>query len=221
MTLWILFSILALFGVGLSIKALSANTPVVTDEGEFSSFGVLANAVIYEGSMVGSSSGYARPLTAGDQFLGHAWAAVTGTAANGGVECRVRTGKYRLVVTLASIAVTDVGKPVYASDDGTLTLTQSTNSRVGKVARYVTTNTCVVEFEAPAKLNAALTTALTTLDVTALTQTADYIPQALTASSPVGFVTAGEGETVVKCVKNCQTRIGEIETILKSNGLLA
>lgn len=127
--------------------ALSGNTPQNVVEGDFMDFPVAASQTIYEGSMVGLSSGYARALTAGDTFVGHAFAkAVEATAADGGVDVKVRSGIYRMKVTLASVAVSDVGKDVYASDDGTYTLTQGSNSYVGRVAQYVAANTCVVEF---------------------------------------------------------------------------
>lgn len=128
--------------------ALSADSPVEKLLGEEQSYGVLASAVIYEGSMVGKSSGYARPLTAGDLFLGHSVEAKTGTAANGGEDVRVLTGRYILRVALTGVAVTDVGRDVYASDDATLTLTTvGSNSRVGRVHSYAAANTCYVEFE--------------------------------------------------------------------------
>ena len=102
--------------------------------------------------MVGlNSSGYARALTAGDLFLGHAAAECDNSSgSDADLNANVRQGNYRMQVTITSVAVTDVGKEVYASDDGTLSLTRSVSalvSRVGKVVRYVTTNTCVVEFE--------------------------------------------------------------------------
>ena len=130
--------------------ALSADSPLMRDEGDTTSYPMVASATIYEGSMVGDNgSGYARALVAGDPFRGHAVKGVVeGTAVDGGAYVRVLTGRYRMQCTLASVAVTDVGKDVYASDDATLTLTQSTNSPVGRVHAYSTTNTCVVEFYA-------------------------------------------------------------------------
>lgn len=128
--------------------ALSANAAHTVVKGEFMHYPVLASATIYESGAVGLSSGYARALVAGDTFLGHAEAkAVETTAVNGGVDVQVRVGKYRLKVTLASVAVTDVGKEVYMSDDSTYTLTQGSNSYVGRVVQYVASNTCVVEFD--------------------------------------------------------------------------
>jgi hypothetical protein len=67
---------------------------------------------------------------------------------------------------------------------------------------------------------AALTSGLTALTHHA-PGTPDYAVQQLTNSSPYGFVTADEGETVLKVVANLQTRVGELETKLKALGLLS
>ena len=127
--------------------ALSANTPQKFEVGLFNEIPVAATTTVYEGSMVGLAAGYGRALTAGDAFVGHAMAKAdnsTGDAAD--IDVHVRTGIYRAEVTLTSVAVTDVGKEVFASDDATYTLTRGENTCVGRVVRYVTTNTCVVEF---------------------------------------------------------------------------
>ena len=49
----------------------------------------------------------------------------------------------------------------------------------------------------------------------------DFAIQALTSTTPFGFVTQAEGETVVDVVLNNQARINEIETKLQALGLLA
>lgn len=115
-------------------------------ESDQSQHPVKASAVIYEGSVVGRTSGYARPLTAGDEFAGFALEPVTGTSADGGVYVVVRR-KGRVNIAITSVAITDVGKVVYASDDGTFTLTQSTNSPVGRVASWVSTGNCIMSFD--------------------------------------------------------------------------
>src|SRR5689334_8311964 len=108
---------------------------------------VKASAVIYEGSAVGLTSGYARPLTAGDIFGGFALESATGTAVDGVTRVNVKpSGLVQLAIT--SIAVTDIGKVVYASDDGTFTLTQSTNSPIGRVHRWISTGNVIVAFDA-------------------------------------------------------------------------
>lgn len=66
---------------------------------------------------------------------------------------------------------------------------------------------------------AALTTAATTL--TNAGTASDYAIQALTNTSPYGFVTQAEGETVVDVVLNNQARINEIEARLQALGIIS
>jgi len=131
------------------MTTLAADAAVVDVLGDRNSAPIIADDIVYEGAMVGdNASGYGRPLVAGDPFLGHNIEKVDNTGgAAGDKNITLRSGRYRLKVTLTSVAITDVGKVVYASDDATLTLSQGGNSRVGVVVRYDTTNTCIVEFQ--------------------------------------------------------------------------
>jgi len=127
--------------------ALSANTQLTLIRGEQSEFPQDA-ATVYEGAMLGDNSGYARGLVAGDAFLGHATEYYDNSGGSqGDHNIKRMRGRYRGKVTLTGVAVTDVGAQVYASADDTLTLTPGSNSRVGVVDRYVTTNTAIVEFQ--------------------------------------------------------------------------
>ncbi len=127
--------------------ALTADTPRAYELGDIGAYPVLASTKIYEGAAVGLSSGYARGLVDGDRFVGFAieQADNSAVAVNGAIDVKVRT-KGKMLVTLASVAVTDVGSKVYVSDDGTFSLTASPGELVGHVYRYVTTDTCVIEF---------------------------------------------------------------------------
>jgi len=129
--------------------ALSKNTPVTVLEGMLHPFPLYAALHAYEGSMIfRKSDGYACLTAVGNPFLGHAWAeANNATGASAALDVYCRRGRYQCQVTLSGIAITDVGKAVYASDDGTLTLTATANSYVGRVVRYVAANTCIVEFQ--------------------------------------------------------------------------
>ena len=51
--------------------------------------------------------------------------------------------------------------------------------------------------------------------------TPDYAIQALTDTSPFGFVTADEGATLLSVVSNLQVRVQELESKLQSIGLIA
>lgn len=131
----------------LFIGALSADTPRVYELGNINAVPVKASTSIYEGAAVGMTSGYARGLVAGDAFVGFAErkADNSAVATDGAIYCRV-ISKGLIQLTISSVAVTDIGSPVYASADGTFTLTKGPNSYIGVVYRYVTTDTAIVAF---------------------------------------------------------------------------
>lgn len=102
------------------------------------------NVNIYKGAFVGvnSSTGYARPLTAGDDFLGVAYAQADNTVSGhtaGGIDARLHQS-IDVVHALSGVAATDIGSEVYASDDETLTLTSTSNTRIGRIVAIEGTN---------------------------------------------------------------------------------
>lgn len=140
------------------MATLAVDAPMTKVEGFLNSMPIIANDIIYEGAMVGDNgSGYARPLVAGDKFAGHAVSKVDNTAtgytgaagAAGDLNVPLITGRYRQIVSLVGL-ITDVGQPVYASDDSVLTFvgagTSTGNSYVGVVTRYVSATKMEVEF---------------------------------------------------------------------------
>jgi len=132
------------------MTTLAKDTPRTLVTGDMNSIPIIEDDIVYEGAMVGlvAASGYGRPLVAGDIFMGHAVVKVDNTGgANGDKNIRLRSGRYRMVCTLTGVAITDVGAPVYASDDDTLTLTSTSNSFVGRVSRYIKANTAEIEFD--------------------------------------------------------------------------
>jgi hypothetical protein len=107
------------------------------------------NVVIYRGSAVGLTSGYARQLTAGDVFGGFAEAKADNTItghADGFINVPVRRFGY-VQLSVASVAVTDIGADVYASDGDTFTLTATSNTFIGKVHRYISSGVAIVAFD--------------------------------------------------------------------------
>lgn len=120
---------------------------------------IIAADIIYEGAAVGDNgSGYARPLVAGDPFLGFATQQCnntqTGNAA-GNKRVRVKR-KGAIQLAISGLAITDVGKDVYASDDDTFTLTATSNTHIGSVRSWVSTGIGIIEFEATESRAAAL-----------------------------------------------------------------
>lgn len=67
---------------------------------------------------------------------------------------------------------------------------------------------------------AALTAQLTSITHTA-PGTPDYAIQALTTTTPFGFVSADEGNTVLSVILNLQVRLAEVEARLEELGLVA
>ena len=101
------------------------------------------NVNIYKGAFVGvnASTGYARPLTAGDDFLGVAYSQADNTVdghSAAGIKVRIHQ-PLDIVHAISGVAATDIGSVVYASDDETLTLTSTDNSRVGRIVAIEST----------------------------------------------------------------------------------
>ncbi len=95
---------------------------------------VAAAKRIFKGAFVGlTSAGYAQPLVAGDPFVGIAYEeADNTTGANGAMSVRVYTlGDFGHAVSGATLA--DIGRPVFASADNTLTFTAAGQSYAGIV----------------------------------------------------------------------------------------
>jgi hypothetical protein len=72
----------------------------------------------------------------------------------------------------------------------------------------------------PVVQGAALTTQLTSITSTA-PGTADFAIQDLTQSTPFGFVTKDEGNTVLAVIANLQARLAQVEARLETVGLIA
>ena len=136
-------------GLLLGMTTLAADKTRIFELGEYNDLPVIQSDIIYENAAVGDNGTNAfRPLAAGDRFAGFAEANVDNSAgATGAKTVRVKSrGRVQLPIT--SIDSTDLGKSVFASDDDTFTLTQSTNSHIGKAVRFVATGTVIVEFDA-------------------------------------------------------------------------
>jgi len=118
------------------------------------------NVVVYKGAFVGRnrSTGYARGLVAGDEFLGIAYRQADNTISGhsaGGITARLHQS-IDIVHTLTGVATGDIGKDVYASDDGTLTLSPTGNSRIGRIVAVEATNTARVRCQPLSMLSGLL-----------------------------------------------------------------
>lgn len=137
-------------GIALAMTTLAANKLRDYQLGDKEEYPVVAADIIYQGAAVGeNASGYARPLQAGDPFLGFAEAiADNASGAAGAINVNVLK-RGNIVLPISGLAITANDRPiVYASDDDTFTLTASTNSPIGTVSRWISTGFAVVEFDA-------------------------------------------------------------------------
>lgn len=147
--------------------ALSANASIRFMEPEAYrvkySRDVLGSAHIYAGGFVGlTPSGYIKPFEPGDIFDGIAdeeyWNTSTtdGTASalgtdneRGKLKCRVIAGNCHFIKTLSSVAITDIGKPVYATADDTIALSGHPDAWVGTLVNKYDTNLALIRMRNP------------------------------------------------------------------------
>ena len=132
------------------MTTLAANKQRAFEIGDRNAFGVVASDIIYEGAAIGivAASGHARPLVAGDIFGGIAYAKAdnsAGAAAAINVEA-VECGEVQLSVSGA--VITDVGQPVYATDDDTFVFSPVGSTFIGFVKRFVSSGVVIVDFDA-------------------------------------------------------------------------
>lgn len=132
------------------MTTLAANLPRAFEGGSRNEIPVIAADIIYEGAAVGvvKATGHARPLTSVDRFAGFA-EAKSDNSAGAAAAINVRTveeGKIELTIT--GVTITDVGQPVYATDDNAFAMSPVGGVFVGFVHRWVSSGVAVVNFDA-------------------------------------------------------------------------
>ena len=132
------------------MTTLAANLARDYELGDRNEFPVIASDIIYEGAAVGlvDGTGHAQPLTSSDQFVGFAEKRAdnsSGSAADINVRV-IKKGNIKLAVSGA--VITDVGQPVYATDDNTFVFLPTGGVFVGFVRRWITSGYVIVEFDA-------------------------------------------------------------------------
>jgi hypothetical protein len=132
------------------MTTLAVDTPRIREIGDRNEFPVIAQDIIYEGAVVGLvlASGHAQPLTSADRFAGFAEKQANNSAgAAAAINVRViKKGKVLLPVTGA--VITDIGNPVYASDDNTFSFVKTSGVFIGFYIRYTASGYGIVEFDA-------------------------------------------------------------------------
>jgi hypothetical protein len=110
---------------------------------------VITSEIIYEGSAVGivKASGHAQPLTSADKFAGFAESNCDNSAGAAAAK-KVRVRKSGLVqLPVSGAVITDIGQPVYASDDDTFTFLPTSGVFIGFVHRFVSSGIVIVAFD--------------------------------------------------------------------------
>lgn len=120
---------------------LTANAAVQRMPEGLVEYPLAASANVYQGAMLGLAGGYARPLQAGDVFVGIAYERADNTGGLAGakkVRVQIR-GIFRLAGSGFSQAT--VGASIYASADNVVTTTSTNNSLIGKAVKFEAADT--------------------------------------------------------------------------------
>lgn len=131
------------------MTTLAKDTPRDLVVGQRAEYPMIASDIIYQGAAVGlvTGTGHAQPLTDDDRFVGFAEATADNSDGGAaGLNVRViRSGS--AVLTVTGVVITDVGQPVYATDDNAFTMVPTAAQFIGFVRRFVGTNTAEVAFD--------------------------------------------------------------------------
>lgn len=132
------------------MTTLAADALRTAEIGDIEEYPVVASDIIYRHAAVGlvAASGHARPLTLVDRFVGFAESRCDNSAGAAAAK-RVRvqaSGKIQLSVSGA--VITDVGQPVYATDDDTFSFNPVGGVFVGLVDRFIESGVVMVKYDA-------------------------------------------------------------------------
>lgn len=106
--------------------------------------------IFFEGSAVGlvDATGHARPLESTDRFVGFVQEKLDSSLVAAAVR-NVRVKKRGVVkLSVSGAVITDVGQPIFATDDDTFVFTPVGSVFIGKVVRFVSAGVVDVEFDA-------------------------------------------------------------------------
>lgn len=164
---------------------------------------VIASDILYEGSAVGVvvGTGHARPLTSVDLFAGFAESQCDNSAGAAAAK-NVRVRKSGLVqLSVSGAVITDIGQPVYATDDDTFVFLPTSGVFIGFVHRYVSSGVVIVAFDVDNFIDPyAGKTAATVADNTTLNATHSGKALFVTTDAKVITLPAVEGIGGIKIV---------------------
>lgn len=131
------------------MTTLAANKPRAKEQGSINSIPVIAADIIFEGAAVGQvkATGHARPLNAADLFVGFAVAKADNSA---GSAAAITVDVYRkgeAQLSVSGAVITDIGQPVYATDDDAFVFLPTAAVFIGFVKRFVSSGVVVVAYD--------------------------------------------------------------------------
>jgi len=190
------------------MTTLAEASPIKSKVGDYTDLPIVATDIVYQGAAVGTLSGYARPLVAGDRFHGFSQGTVdnaTGSAGDKQVRVTVRGA---IELTISGLVATDLRQPVYASDDATFSLSPVGGTFIGFVERFVSSGVGVVAYDTAwpdpwAGFTAEAVSAAKTLDAEdtaklfVITADAGVITLPAVAGMMFAFVNGGADGTVL------------------------
>jgi len=119
---------------------------------EESALPVIASDIVYEGAAVGvvDGTGHTRPLVGGDRFVGFCYRKADNSAgAAAALNVSLKTMGF-ISLSVSGAVITDIGQPVYASDDDTFVFSPVGGSFIGFVHRFVSSGVVIVHFDVAA-----------------------------------------------------------------------
>ena len=133
------------------MTALATDSNRIYELGDINQVPVKGSSIIYQGAAVGgNSSGYARSIANGDKFLGFADEHIDNSGGGDGLKTvRVRK-RGAILLDISGVALGDIGKSVYATDDNTFTLSDTNAVYIGQISRIDSSGVALVEFDVAA-----------------------------------------------------------------------
>ena len=133
------------------MTALATDSNRIYELGDINQVPVKGSSIIYQGAAVGGhSSGYARSIANGDKFLGFADEHIDNSGGGDGLKTvRVRK-RGAILLDISGVALGDIGKSVYATDDNTFTLSDTNAVYIGQISRIDSNGVALVEFDVAA-----------------------------------------------------------------------
>lgn len=194
--------------------AVTANQVIDVQDGTRRSFPVAASTRIYQGTLVFlTAAGFADDDTATgvNGFCGIAVNEADNTSGSAGdIQVEVYTEGDFVLTGAGTYTQANVGDVVYGDDNYVINVAiGSTSVPIGRAVGFVSGTKLIVEIE-PTGTGALPVAALTTITHTS-PGTPDYAIASVTSTTPFGFTTADEGNTVLSVIRNLQIRVADLE----------